>query len=215
MSIILGWFDLSESVASWIVIAAVVLALYVIWNSLWTVGPTEIGLDRRRALTTDVSLDRLHMPSALDIAVRILVLEKDEGFTCLLRYNLEAAGYFVDTESRGDDAERKVRENVIDLLVTEWDLPGLSGPELIERLRARAETKTLPIIILTHRGEETERMLGLRAGADDYIVKPFSVPELLERIRDLLRRPRGGARGHVGGPSGGSPPSAAAQALPA
>jgi CheY-like chemotaxis protein len=215
MSIILGWFDPLESVVGWIVIVAVVLALYIIRNSLWTIGPAEAGLDRRRAFTTDVSPDRLHMPSALDVALHILVVEKEEGFTLLLRYNLEAAGYLVETESRGEDAERKIRENAIDLLVTEWDLPGLSGTELIRRLRARAETKTLPIIMLTHRREEADRILGLRTGADDYIVKPFSVPELLERIRDLLRRPRGGAREHVEGPSDGSPPSAAAaQPLP-
>jgi two-component system, OmpR family, phosphate regulon response regulator PhoB len=125
------------------------------------------------------------------MAVRILVVEKEEGFTLLLRYNFEAAGYVVETESRGDEAELKIRENAIDLLVTEWDLPGLSGIELIKRLHARAETKTLPIIMLTHRGEGTERMLGRSTGADDYIVKPFSVPELLERVRDLLRPPRG------------------------
>jgi len=89
---------------------------------------------------------------------------------------------------RGDDADTRLKEHVPDLIVLDWMLPGLSGIELCRRLRARPETKALPIIMLTARGEESERVRGLATGADDYIVKPFSVPELIARVRALLRR---------------------------
>ena len=122
------------------------------------------------------------------MTARILIIEDEEPLTLLLRYNLEAEGYAVDSAVRGDDADLKLKENTPDLAVIDWMLPGLSGIELIRRLRARPETQALPIIMLTARGEETERVRGLATGADDYIVKPFSVPELLARIRALLRR---------------------------
>jgi two-component system phosphate regulon response regulator PhoB len=119
---------------------------------------------------------------------RILIVEDEEPLSLLLRYNLEADGYEVDTLTRGDDADTRLRESLPDLVVLDWMLPGLSGIELCRRLRARPEAKTLPIIMLTARGEESERVRGLSTGADDYIVKPFSVPELLARVRALLRR---------------------------
>jgi two-component system phosphate regulon response regulator PhoB len=119
---------------------------------------------------------------------RILIVEDEEPLTLLLRYNLESEGYLVDAVARGDDADTRLRESVPDLIVLDWMLPGLSGIELCRRLRARPETKSLPIIMLTARGEESERVRGLATGADDYIVKPFSVPELLARVRALLRR---------------------------
>ena len=119
---------------------------------------------------------------------RILVVEDEEALTTLLRYNLDAEGYDVETVARGDDADTRLKERVPDLVVLDWMLPGLSGIELCRRLRARPETKALPIIMLTARGEESERVRGLATGADDYIVKPFSVPELLARVRALLRR---------------------------
>jgi two-component system phosphate regulon response regulator PhoB len=119
---------------------------------------------------------------------RILVVEDEEALATLLRYNLDAEGYDVETVARGDDAETRLKELVPDLVVLDWMLPGLSGIELCRRLRARQETKLLPIIMLTARGEESERVRGLATGADDYIVKPFSVPELLARVKGLLRR---------------------------
>jgi two-component system phosphate regulon response regulator PhoB len=122
------------------------------------------------------------------MTARILIVEDEEPLTLLLRYNLEAEGYEVDAAGRGDDADLRLKESPPDLAVIDWMLPGLSGIELIRRLRAREETKQLPIIMLTARGEEAERIRGLATGADDYIVKPFSVPELLARIRALLRR---------------------------
>jgi two-component system phosphate regulon response regulator PhoB len=106
----------------------------------------------------------------------------------LLRYNLEAEGYLVETVMRGDEAEIRLRENVPDLLVLDWMLPGISGIELCRRLRIRPETERLPVIMLTARGEESDRVRGLSTGADDYLVKPFSTPEFVARVRALLRR---------------------------
>src|ERR687895_470189 len=122
------------------------------------------------------------------MTARILVVEDEEALTTLLRYNLDAEGYNVETVARGDDADTRLKERVPDLIVLDWMLPGLSGIELCRRLRARPETRQLPIIMLTARGEESERVRGLSTGADDYIVKPFSVPELVARVRALLRR---------------------------
>ncbi|MGN6285171.1 MAG: phosphate regulon transcriptional regulator PhoB [Afipia sp.] len=122
------------------------------------------------------------------MGARILVVEDEEALTTLLRYNLDAEGYDVETVARGDEADTRLKERVPDLVVLDWMLPGLSGIELCRRLRARPETKQLPIIMLTARGEESERVRGLATGADDYIVKPFSVPELLARVKGLLRR---------------------------
>ena len=119
---------------------------------------------------------------------RILIVEDEEPLTMLLRYNLEAEGYEVETAARGDEADTRLKESSPDLVVLDWMLPGLSGIELCRRLRARPETRQLPIIMLTARGEESEKVRGLATGADDYIVKPFSVPELLARVRALLRR---------------------------
>ena len=122
------------------------------------------------------------------MAANILIVEDEEPLTTLLRYNLEAEGYEVDAVARGDDADTRLKEAAPDLVVLDWMLPGLSGIELCRRLRARPQTQSLPIIMLTARGEESERVRGLATGADDYIVKPFSVPELLARVRALLRR---------------------------
>src|SRR6187431_553338 len=122
------------------------------------------------------------------MTARILIVEDEEPLTMLLRYNLEAEGYEVETAARGDEGDVKLKENTPDLVVLDWMLPGLSGIELCRRLRARPETRQLPIIMLTARGEESEKVRGLATGADDYIVKPFSVPELLARVRALLRR---------------------------
>ncbi len=119
---------------------------------------------------------------------RIMVVEDEEPLSILLRYNLESEGYDVETVSRGDEAEIRLAEQVPDLLVLDWMLPGLSGIELCRRLRLRPETESLPVIMLTARGEESDRIRGLSTGADDYVVKPFSVPELMARVRAMLRR---------------------------
>lgn len=122
------------------------------------------------------------------MAARVMIVEDEEPLTLLLRYNLEAEGYDVESVARGDEAETRLRERVPDIVLLDWMLPGISGIELCRRLRARAETERLPIIMLTARGEEAERVRGLATGADDYVVKPFSVPELVARVRSLLRR---------------------------
>ena len=119
---------------------------------------------------------------------RILIVEDEAALTTLLCYNFQAAQFTVETASRGDEAEIKLRENPPDLVILDWMLPAVSGIEICRRLRARAETRQMPIIILTARGEESERIRGLATGADDYIVKPFSVPELIARVNALLRR---------------------------
>src|SRR3979411_1909173 len=119
---------------------------------------------------------------------RILIVEDEEALTLLLRYNLEAAGYDIESVARGDDADLRLKETIPDLVILDWMLPGVSGIELCRRLRAQPDTRQLPIIMLTARGEETERVRGLATGADDYIVNTFSVPELLARIGALLRR---------------------------
>jgi len=119
---------------------------------------------------------------------RILIVEDEESLVTLLRYNLEKAGYRVESVERGDEAELRIAEEPPDLLLLDWMVPGVSGVELCRRLRAREETARLPILMLTARGEEADRVRGLATGADDYVVKPFSLPELLARIAALLRR---------------------------
>ena len=119
---------------------------------------------------------------------RILIVEDEEALATLLRYNLEKEGFEVETAGRGDDADMRLKEHIPDLAILDWMLPGLSGIELTRRLRTRPETARLPVLILTARGEEAERVRGLATGADDYVVKPFSVPELVARVHALLRR---------------------------
>ncbi len=119
---------------------------------------------------------------------KVLIVEDEEPLSLLLKYNLEAEGYSVESCVRGDEAEIRLRESLPDLLLLDWMLPGLSGIELCRRLRAREDTERLPVIMLTARGEEAERIRGLSTGADDYVVKPFSVPELMARVRAILRR---------------------------
>lgn len=118
----------------------------------------------------------------------ILVVEDEAPLAELLKYNLEASGYAVEVAMRGDDAETRLQERSFDLILLDWMLPGLSGIELCRRIRSRSETQTTPVIMLTARGEEGERVRGLKTGADDYVVKPFSIPELAARIQAILRR---------------------------
>lgn len=119
---------------------------------------------------------------------RILVVEDEETLSLLLAYNLESEGFTVECVERGDEADLRLIENPPDLVILDWMLPGVSGLEICRRMRARQATRGLPVIMLTARGEEAERVRGLSTGADDYIVKPFSVPELIARVRALLRR---------------------------
>jgi two-component system phosphate regulon response regulator PhoB len=125
-----------------------------------------------------------------DRAPRILVVEDETSLATLLVYNLEAEGYQVEHVDNGDEAELRLAESPPDLVILDWMLPGVSGLEICRRLRARDSAKDMPVIMLTARGEEGERVRGLSVGADDYVVKPFSTPELMARVRALLRRAR-------------------------
>jgi len=122
----------------------------------------------------------------------ILVVEDEDALGALLQYNLDKEGYRVTIATDGEDALMQIDEQMPDLVVLDWMLPKVSGVEVCRRLRARAETRSLPIIMLTARGEETDRIRGLDTGADDYVVKPFSMSELAARIRAVLRRIRPG-----------------------
>jgi two-component system phosphate regulon response regulator PhoB len=128
--------------------------------------------------------------TANDRAPRILVVEDEAPLALLLTYNLEAEGFQVEHVDRGDEAELRLSESLPDLVILDWMLPGVSGLEICRRLRARDETRAMPIIMLTARGDENERVRGLSVGADDYVVKPFSTPELMARVHALLRRAR-------------------------
>lgn len=118
----------------------------------------------------------------------ILIVEDEEPIQILLTYNLQAEGFRVRATVNGEDVAHLVNEERPDLILLDWMLPGISGIEVCRLLRSRPETRDIPVIMLTARGEENERVRGLATGADDYIVKPFSVPELLARIKTILRR---------------------------
>jgi two-component system phosphate regulon response regulator PhoB len=119
---------------------------------------------------------------------KIIVVEDESSLAELLKYNLLSEGYEVVHASDGEEAELLLSEESFDLAILDWMLPKVSGIELCRRLRNRPETQSLPIILLTARGEEADRVRGLTTGADDYITKPFSVQELMARIKALLRR---------------------------
>lgn len=119
---------------------------------------------------------------------RILVVEDEDALCTLLEYNLEAGGFVPVIVRDGDEALLRLAEEEFDLAILDWMLPGTSGIEICRRIRAAPETRSLPVIMLTARGEEDDRVRGLDTGADDYVTKPFSVSELLARIRAILRR---------------------------
>jgi DNA-binding response OmpR family regulator len=119
---------------------------------------------------------------------RILIVEDDTDIAALLQHFLEKAGFASETIADGGRALTLARETPPDLVILDLMLPGLNGLEVCKALRADNRTAALPIIMLTARGEEAERILGLDSGADDYIVKPFSPNEVMARVRALLRR---------------------------
>ncbi|MDP8997244.1 MAG: phosphate regulon transcriptional regulator PhoB [Pseudomonadota bacterium] len=118
----------------------------------------------------------------------VLIVEDEPAIHQLLKYNFEAEGFRTRVIESGEEVHAAIADETPDLLILDWMLPGLSGIEVCRLLRARTETQTLPIIMLTARGEEAERVRGLATGADDYVVKPFSVPELMARAKSMLRR---------------------------
>ncbi|MEQ3626583.1 MAG: phosphate regulon transcriptional regulator PhoB [Celeribacter sp.] len=121
---------------------------------------------------------------------RILLVEDEPAQREVLAYNLEAEGFAVTTAGTGDEALLLVEESAPDVIVLDWMLPGVSGIEICRRLKARSATSDTPIIMLSARSEETDRVRGLETGADDYVVKPYALSELMARVRTQLRRVR-------------------------
>jgi two-component system, OmpR family, phosphate regulon response regulator PhoB len=121
---------------------------------------------------------------------RVLLVEDDRALVELLVYHLEREEFEVDVTADGEEALVRVRETAPDLVILDWMIEGLSGIEVCRRLRRMPETANLPIIMLTARGEEADRVRGLETGADDYVTKPFSPRELVARVGAVLRRVR-------------------------
>ncbi|GBF57470.1 phosphate regulon transcriptional regulatory protein PhoB [Candidatus Phycosocius bacilliformis] len=122
----------------------------------------------------------------------VLVVEDEDALATLLRYNLEKDGYQVGVATDGEEAMMMAAERLPDLVILDWMLPKVPGIEVCRRLRAKPDARNIPIIMLTARGEESDRIRGLDTGADDYVTKPFSTTELLARVRAVLRRIRPG-----------------------
>ncbi|MBL8660563.1 MAG: phosphate regulon transcriptional regulator PhoB [Rhodospirillales bacterium] len=125
-----------------------------------------------------------------ELRPRVLIVEDEDAQAEVLRYNFEREGFDVLLAGDGDDGLFAVEEHQPDLVILDWMLPGMSGLAVCRRLRGREATRSLPIIILTARSEETDRIHGFESGADDYVVKPFSPSELVARVRAVLRRSR-------------------------
>jgi len=125
----------------------------------------------------------------------VLIVEDEPAQQAVLSYNLKAEGFAVLEADNGDDALILVYENMPDAIVLDWMLPRTSGIEVCRRLKQKPETRAIPIIMLSARAEEVDRVRGLETGADDYVVKPYSVVELMARIRSQLRRTRAAAIG--------------------
>lgn len=127
----------------------------------------------------------------------VLLVEDEPAQREVLAYNLEAEGVRVSRAENGDEALMLVDEDKPDLIVLDWMMPNLSGIEVCRRLKMRSDTKSIPIIMLSARSEEVDRVRGLETGADDYVVKPYSVVELMARVRSQLRRSRPATMGET------------------
>lgn len=120
----------------------------------------------------------------------VLVVEDEPAQREVLAYNLEAEGFRVSRADNGEEALLVVDEDMPDIIVLDWMMPNLSGIEVCRRLKTRPETRAIPIIMLSARSEEIDKVRGLETGADDYVIKPYSVIELMARVRSQLRRVR-------------------------
>ena len=127
----------------------------------------------------------------------VLIVEDEPAQVEVLAYNLKAEGFHVITADNGEDALILVDEYMPDLIVLDWMMPHISGIEVCRRLKTRPETRSIPIIMLSARSEEIDRVRGLEIGADDYVTKPYSIVELLARVRAQLRRMRAAAVGQI------------------
>lgn len=121
---------------------------------------------------------------------KVLVVEDEEALATLLEYNLRREHFDVALAGDGEEAMLKIAEFQPDIVILDWMLPKLSGIEVCRQIRSRSETRNLPVIMLTARSEEADRIRGLETGADDYLTKPFSTQELIARVRAVLRRIR-------------------------
>ena len=119
---------------------------------------------------------------------RVLIVEDEAALVTMLRYNLEKEGFEVAEATDGEEALLRIAEIRPDVVLLDWMLPLVSGIEVCRQIRRAPQTRTLPVIMLTARGEEADRVRGLNSGADDYIVKPFSPSELVARVRAVMRR---------------------------
>ncbi|HYG27160.1 MAG TPA: phosphate regulon transcriptional regulator PhoB [Caulobacteraceae bacterium] len=126
------------------------------------------------------------------MSAKILVVEDDDALATLVEYNLSKEGFRVTKAADGEEAILLIDEVEPDLVLLDWMLPKVSGVEVCRRVRASQKTRTLPVIMMTARGEEADRVRGLDTGADDYVVKPFAMSELTARVRAVLRRVRPG-----------------------
>ena len=122
--------------------------------------------------------------------LRVLIVEDEKALAEILEYNFKKEGYTVDTALDGEIALDKIIFKAPDLIILDWMLPKLSGIELCRKVRSNKKVKNIPIIMLTARGEEKDRLKGLEMGADDYVTKPFSINELLARAKAVLKRIR-------------------------
>jgi len=120
----------------------------------------------------------------------VLLVEDEPAQRAVLSYNLEAEGFEVRTADNGEDALSLIAEEAPDLILLDWMMPHVSGIEVCRRLKARPETRGIPVIMLSARSEEVDKVRGLETGADDYVIKPYSVVELMARLRAQLRRVR-------------------------
>lgn len=127
----------------------------------------------------------------------VLVVDDEAAQRAMLSYNIEAAGYRVITAADGEEALLRVQEEGPDIVLLDWMLPRLSGIEVCRQLKVRQETRDIPVIMVSARTEEADRVRGLETGADDYVLKPYSVAELLARLKANLRRARPAAAGQV------------------
>lgn len=127
----------------------------------------------------------------------ILIVEDEPAQMELIAYNLDSEGFRVARASNGEEGLALADETLPDLIVLDWMLPSVSGIEVCRRLKRQKNTRKIPVIMLTARGEESDRIRGLETGADDYIVKPYSVRELIARVRAMLRRVRPASVGEV------------------
>jgi len=121
---------------------------------------------------------------------RVLVVEDEPAQLEVLAYNLESEGFLVSRARDGEEAILVIGEDVPDVIVMDWMMPHLSGIEVCRRLKSNPETRSIPVIILSARSEDVDKVRGLEIGADDYVVKPYSVVELMARVRTQLRRSR-------------------------